>query len=576
MKQTLFLNRLLIAVLVLSLAACNTKKPAPPAGTNPSWTPATSGDIAATPTPASHGPGNYDLTDIGSTLEGLHSYHYTLARHFAGTEDGSAGTWDITYDLQVSSQPPAYLLSIADSDHTGWMFGEIDGVLYTRESEEGDCQAEITKISKYSSSIDPTLQIPNVLGAAETGQQSAVNGVSARQYTFDASALGVEEPGKASGEIWVAADGGYPVKYILQTEGDENFYGEGIQGKMTWDYELTDVNSPDPVLPPQGCPPGRVTVPRMDDAANPVESPGLLSYETSSDAANAAAFYQQQMPAAGYEETSTYIATGFARLQYMKGSQETTVYVWDGSPVEVQVVLGWNLPEPAPVTPTPRPPTSSVNLSAAFSDIADTSRTPKLDSYHLVVHQVEPQWDKTAGKMVPTDYTLTADIHGRDIHFTTKLLKNGKLDKTFEDYLIGDQEYKVVGGALQAPGPAIGLEWISWPNHMLPIIGPASMGTADQGSDAIEGRPVNVLDIDTARADPAAVQAFANMGIFTSIATSAKGTAWEDQDTGALLKLVLDYSMKAINLSDKSVLGTGTGRLEITVSQIGKTTVQLP
>ena len=33
------------------------------------------------------------------------------------------------------------------------------------------------------------------------------------------------------------------VKYVRSTTGDASYFGGGLAGEMTWDYELTDINT---------------------------------------------------------------------------------------------------------------------------------------------------------------------------------------------------------------------------------------------------------------------------------------------------------------------------------------------
>jgi hypothetical protein len=51
---------------------------------------------------------------------------------------------------------------------------------------------------------------------------------------------------------------------------------------------------------------------------------------------------------------------------------------------------------------------------------------------------------------------------------------------------------------------------------------------------------------------------------------------WLDQQTGALLKANLTYEMDIKDLGTGKVLGSGTGQVEIMVTQVGSVTVQLP
>ena len=56
--------------------------------------------------------------------------------------------------------------------------------------------------------------------------------------------------------MWVAANGGYVVKYVLTTSHDPDYFGEGVEGELSWDYELTNVNQPVTMELPADCPAG--------------------------------------------------------------------------------------------------------------------------------------------------------------------------------------------------------------------------------------------------------------------------------------------------------------------------------
>jgi hypothetical protein len=57
---------------------------------------------------------------------------------------------------------------------------------------------------------------------------------------------------------------------------------------------------------------------------------------------------------------------------------------------------------------------------------------------------------------------------------------------------------------------------------------------------------------------------------------SFKGTIWIDQETGGLLKTVMDFSMDVYNNDLTKVLGSGNGHLDLEVTNIGSTSVNLP
>ena len=94
--------------------------------------------------------------------------------------------------------------------------------------------------------------------------------------------------------MWVATKGGYLVRYKVTTQENADYFDEGIEGSLTWDYEITDVNQPVAIQVPADCPAGLVNAPLLPDAANTTLSlPCLLLYDSATSLHDGTAFYQR-------------------------------------------------------------------------------------------------------------------------------------------------------------------------------------------------------------------------------------------------------------------------------------------
>jgi hypothetical protein len=85
------------------------------------------------------------------------------------------------------------------------------------------------------------------------------------------------------------------------TTGGPDYFGEGIEGTLTWDYTLDEVNQPLSLELPADCPPGLLDVPVMTDAADLIEMPGFTTYTTPAGLADVIAFYEEQVSTLGGE-----------------------------------------------------------------------------------------------------------------------------------------------------------------------------------------------------------------------------------------------------------------------------------
>jgi hypothetical protein len=249
------------------------------------------------------GPGPFDLLDTTAGLSNLPSYRATLTLAFEGIRNGQPSQWSKTYLMLATNEPVMRQLTLENtgdiSDLDAAFLAEAEGAAYEKLGGSA-CKANVIEAgNSLSERLEPAGFLPGVIGAEEAGAET-INGAASNHYNFDERAFG--QPGlvKSTGEIWVASEGGYIVRYLLTTNGNADYFGEGIEGTLTWDYELTDVDQPVTIALPEDCPAGMVNAPLLPDASDVLNVPSLLAYDTSSSLADAAAFYQEQLPGLGW------------------------------------------------------------------------------------------------------------------------------------------------------------------------------------------------------------------------------------------------------------------------------------
>lgn len=248
-------------------------------------------------------------------------------------------------------------------------------------------------------------------------------------------------------------------------------------------------------------------------------------------------------------------------------------------------------PVPAsPTTPAPTPKATqrpSAGAQDAQSRIGNSANLTLavekkvLPSYHLEVTGSEPSWNKGSKKVENRTFTLKGDLSGDDIHMVYVSSSGGKTTST-EGYSIkggltnkeqGGKEYIVAGGKVKESIGAVSLTWAFLPLSVAIPLVVAATGPTALGEEAIDGRPAEKYSVDSAKAPAGVVGAMG--GIITI--SSAKGTAWVDKETGALLKMVLDYEQNLIDPPGSgTVVGKGSGHIELSVTKVGKVTVTLP
>ncbi len=315
---------LLIFLFMLSSSACQSDTVGTPIATEAPEAESVEADVV-------FGPGAFIYPDPTAGLADLSSYKATLTLNFEGTQDGQPSQWSKTYVMLSTKDPAARQLTIARTENlvefSPIFMAEVDGAAYERNGESACTANVLDPENSLIGRLEPAGLLNGMIGAEEAGGET-VNDVAANHYTFDERAFGQLGLAQSTGEMWVASDGGYIIKYLLTTKGNADYFGEGIEGTLTWDYELTDINGSITFALPADCPAGMVDAPLLPDASNILNLPSILTYDTTSSVAAAAAFYQEQLPSLGWTLVgeSTITETN-ALIQFIQGDQNLTVII---------------------------------------------------------------------------------------------------------------------------------------------------------------------------------------------------------------------------------------------------------
>ena len=353
-KQLILTSIFAISSFVFS--ACN---PASDVNSLPTDLATASSSGTATPEPIleeltiereiTYGTGPLDYTDTKAGLSELLSYQAVLTLTFDGTRDGQPQKWSKTYTMLATKDPQARQLTIetaSDASNPDPVFlAEMNGMGYERRGETACNGTPIQEGNSLGERLEPASFLTYVIGAEEAGSET-VNGVTANHYTFDQRALGEQDLTESTGELWVGSDGNYIVKYLLTRKGNADYFGEGMEGTLTVDYQLTEPNQPVTIQLPEDCPPGLVDAPLLPDASGVQTVPGTLSYTTSTSIEEAAAFYQQELPSLGWTlEGAAEVTESAALLNYKKNRQNMTVILIATDSVPTVQILLENAPE---------------------------------------------------------------------------------------------------------------------------------------------------------------------------------------------------------------------------------------
>ena len=425
--------------------------------------------------------------------------------------------------------------------------------------------------------LDPVLLAPYLypFHSGTPAADETVNGIAAHVYQLNTDSIGMAGV-QANGKAWIAASGGYLLKYHLELTGGQELFGEDGQGTRTLDYELSEVNDGSEVAYPGDCLPVLTDIPAAQDAQDIQRLPGDLLYTSASSADQLKAFYEQFFTGQGWDNVGEYtLDSGETDVLYIQsgGARSATLAL---EPQEGAVLVEVDIPgdrlapaaaETGAASTTSPSAGGSQNLSVviitSLSKLIGTDQTPgALPSFQMTVNERMP----TASG---TDVTsLQADVQGVNRRYT--LSDDGKATEIIH---IDNTDYALVNGKVQPASPLTAVSWTTWQLGPMSILTSASSSNpAAQAGTTLEGRSVDVYAVDSGEEPLPDL----SMGLLPFSITSIQGTIWIDHETESLLKADLTFEADVKKPGESAPGAHGKGELHLAVSRIGNVSVSLP
>jgi hypothetical protein len=340
---------LVVALVLLGAAACNAGQP----GNAPQPT-TTEAAVAATQASESKSPeANKTLSeqptkpaeeslslqsrDVG--LDKLKSYRIRWQSQWSTTEGGNTKTANWNWVEEYSSSPEAlhWNWKYADVNETNqgsfeaWQIGDTTYMITADKSGQGNCVSFST--ADASQRLGKGLFSPKSLGSLSGARyvgNDTVNGIPSKHFQYDEKSVALGGLGKVTGELWVAIDGGYVVKDNMHWEGSAGLFGSSATGTGDgqWVWELSDVDRPITIKPPENCGGAAGGMPMMPDATEKGSFGDMVTYKTASPLAKVVEFYKQEMPAAGWKlEGEPTVTDNFATLTFSQDGKKAQVSI---------------------------------------------------------------------------------------------------------------------------------------------------------------------------------------------------------------------------------------------------------
>ena len=233
---------------------------------------------------------------------------------------------------------------------------QLDGVSYMDMADLGCVTTSEGEMMDEDFGVFDANQVLGNVGEAQLIGEETINGIETLHYTFDETTLqdDLSEFEWAEGDVYIAKEGNYVVRFHLEGEGDATALGALIEEEsaedtqlafMEVDMELLSINEPVAITIPEACEEGGLAnseYPVLDDAYESSSFGGILTYKTETAFADAVAFYQDAFSAGGwtYVENESFIAEGSTALMYFdKDDRSLTVTITTETGTEALLVV---------------------------------------------------------------------------------------------------------------------------------------------------------------------------------------------------------------------------------------------
>jgi len=349
---------LVIAILVTASLACSMVDRITNRGGSPGAQPAPAERVEATVAPGlpedsqvvpepenepDETQGEVDIPNITDGLDALDSYRMSFQMTFTGKDEQGEdqnGSLEILEEVNrpQNTSHMRYTNSgdlSTDTVDLGqgiemYTIGEMQYMLEVVGQDASSC-------TSYSSGetpdlatayVDPSDWIGEIHQARLVQRGEVVNGVQTDHYQFDEKNMSLSGISTASGDLWLAQDGGYTVRMTAQAQGS-SFFSLAADGEASWDYSLEQANQDVTINLPAECesqaPSADVPIP--GDATDKSVFSGMTTFKSSQAPEQIADYYRSGLADQGWEITSDSSLGELIMLEASKENRTLSVMI---------------------------------------------------------------------------------------------------------------------------------------------------------------------------------------------------------------------------------------------------------
>jgi len=271
---------------------------------------------------------NYNMTVTGKDAKGAEAkQELKLLQETIKSKESLRTSWT---GLGMSADKSASAFDMYQIGKTSYILTLV------KDNPKGTCMSFSSDKPAFDKSqlITPAELMAGVQSDNLVARGETVNGVKADHYKLKKANLGFGVATSQVGDVWVAQDGGYLVKFLGQAEGDFSLSADQIKGMVVWDYNLTEINKLKEILLPAECTASAGAMADLPVPSNALEksSFGEIITFNSPDAPKAVAdFYRKELPAKGWKIANDSDLGPVVMLTIQKDTRKFSLMITPGT-----------------------------------------------------------------------------------------------------------------------------------------------------------------------------------------------------------------------------------------------------
>ena len=292
------------------------------------------------------------LADLNvANFDALNSYRYNMTMQITATDEtDTEATQSVQMIFSVTTDPPATSMLMKAEGQEGLEgmesmgdieFVQLEDTSYIVMGEMG-CMAlpadaeGAMDTDELIAGFTPESLMEDLENVKLVGEET-INDIDTLHYTYDEKSMVAEQMTgieSMEGHIYLAKDGGYMVRSIVDVVGNSKYMAdmeaEGVQSGVTHiEMNLEAVNENVEIVMPASCEgqgsAGSVDWPMIDDASEVTSFAGILSYTTEASGNDTIDFYNDAMVGIGYtlDEAGSFVSEGNGLLTFTNATEES-------------------------------------------------------------------------------------------------------------------------------------------------------------------------------------------------------------------------------------------------------------